>query len=73
MEDKKYNQIWEKMKNDVDQLEKTKYAIHDNDLLTFKDIFYVLDVPKIKQLILDEHHKRPLLAHQSYQKIILAL
>ena len=47
--------------------------MNEKIFLLYKDRMYVLNVPKVKLLILDEIHKTPYLGHLGYQKTITML
>ena len=52
---------------------KTNFSLNEKDLMLYKKILYVPNVPEIKLWILNELHKSPYFGHPSYQKMITML
>lgn len=49
--------------------EQFDYGIYPNKMLTFRNKIYVPNQDSIKQLLLDEFHKKPYDAHPRYNKL----
>ena len=64
---------YQKLQAKVTENLSTGYSLNEKGLLLYKDRLYVLNVPKIKLLILNEIHKTPYSGHPGYQKTITML
>ena len=53
--------------------EESKFTLDDEGVVLFKDIIYIPNFANLKNLILNEVHKRLYFGHPSYQKTITTL
>ena len=73
LKDPEYTFLWKQTNEALLKGEKSNFKINSNNILTFKKIIYVPNQISIKQLILDEFHKKLCVGHPRYQKLFSAI
>jgi len=63
VKDVECGQMQQKLKSATDEKEQSQYISNKDGMITFRDIIYISHVPTLKQLILEEHQRKPFLAH----------
>ena len=71
--DKDYQNLREKVTENEYENIKTDLCLSEKGLMLYKNKLYVLNVPEIKLLILNEVHKSPYSGHPGYKKMITML
>ena len=71
--DENYQKLQIKVTENLTESLSTRYSLNKKGLLLYKDRLYILNVPKIKLLILNEIHKTPYSEHPGFQKTITML
>ena len=71
--DENYQKLQAKVTENLTESLSAGYCLNGKVLLLYKDRLYILNVPKIKLLILNGIHKTPYSGHLGYQKTITML
>jgi len=73
LKDPEYISLWKKVKEDQMKREILDFKINSVKTLTFKYRIYVPNQTSLKQLILDESHRKPCAGHVGYHKLLSAI
>ena len=71
--DPEYQNLKEKITHNTSENIIKYYSFNEKGLMLFKNRLYVLNIPEVKLLILNEIHKSPYYGHPGYQKMIIML
>jgi hypothetical protein len=69
-EDEFFNQVKEKLQQEPKEKRYEGYQLRDDNLLMYNKRLYVPNSADLRQLIMDEFHRRPYVGHPGYQKMV---
>ena len=70
VEDELYVQVKDKLQQQSLENKYEVYKLEEDGLLTYKNIIYILNVPNLRRVVMDEIHQAPYSSHPGYQKTI---
>ena len=69
-EDEVYMQIKDKLQQQNLERKYEEYKLEEDELLTYKNIIYILNLAYLRRFVMDEVHQAPYCGHPGYQKTI---
>ena len=69
-EDEMYVQIKDILQQQSLEKWYERYRLEEDELITYKNIIYILNVADLRRIVMDEIHQAPCSGHPGYQKTI---